>query len=29
MINVIPIPLHLLIHTVEYHEYIGEDDVWG
>lgn len=29
MINVIPIPLHMLIHTVEYHEYIGEDDIWG
>ena len=29
MINVIPIPLHMLIHTVEYHEYIGEDDTWG
>ncbi|HFJ9375105.1 TPA: putative minor capsid protein [Bacillus nitratireducens] len=29
MINIIPIPRHLLIHTVEYHEYIGEDDTWG
>lgn len=29
MINVIPIPLHMLIHTVEYHEYVGEDDTWG
>ncbi|QEL88480.1 putative minor capsid protein [Bacillus mycoides] len=29
MINIIPIPMHMLIHTVEYHEYIGEDDIWG
>lgn len=29
MINVIPIPLHMLIHTVEYHEYIGENGEWG